>query len=198
MVRSTKTPFGAVTENLAHLLERALAEVSPHPRFVAEPTPYQRDQWLEAEQHIFAAIINLRLASSAEATVRSASDELRRRITERAADHDVRLRAAAWLICESVVIHKIASYVEDDGWIDWVRLAGDLMTGVPWSGGEQRVAMVACSLSGTMSDLAADGQYPPVVPGDVLPWTLARLLVGLSDMDVVLDAIKFAVTGRQQ
>jgi hypothetical protein len=115
------------------------------------------------------------------------------RITQFVTDHDSQISAAVQLVCESVLLDKIGRYVDADGWIEWDRLAADLLAGLPWSSGELRTARLACSISGQMSYLEDEQQVT-----NVLPWTLAELLYGLDDRNraAALDAIRYVATGR--
>ena len=126
-------------------------------------------------------------------TNRDDRDDLAGRVTAAVADHDPHMRAAVRLVSGSLLLGKIGGYVEQDGWIEWDRLTGDLIGGLPWSSGELRVARLACSLSGQMAYLEDDDQV-----GNLVPWTLAELLYGLDDRNraAVLDAIHYAATGR--
>lgn len=121
-------------------------------------------------------------------------NELGQRITARVSGHDSNMQAAALLISDSILIGKVGGYVESDGWIEWDRLALDLIEGrLPWSSGELRLARLACSLAGQIGYLEDERRVT-----DIKPWSLSALLYGIDDrnMVVVLDAVHLAATGN--
>ena len=124
----------------------------------------------------------------------TALDELASLVTARADQHgDRNNRAAAQLACDSILLAKIAPFIEADGFIPWDEITIRLIDGVGWSGGEIRLAKIACSLAGFLGYVDGDVR----AQADIADWSLSECLWGLDDrnMRAALSAIHYAATG---
>ena len=117
------------------------------------------------------------------------------RVLTRATQHsDWDIRAAAQLACDSNLLPKIAQCVTDEGWIDWAAVATYVIEGTPWSGGEVRLAKLACSISGRLR-YVEDGLRGQA---DIGRWDLAECLYGLDRVNLAaaLNAVHLVTTGQ--
>lgn len=90
------------------------------------------------------------------------------------------IAAARYATDVPAVLRKIKPFVDDDGWIEWDRVA-EYVDRSGWSSGEQDMIRFGCSLAGH-------------IPTDYEGWDLGSML-RFENAEAAVEAVRYAALG---